>query len=320
MELPSLLRQAVDQSLEGVPLADLKRASEMLSRRYRAEVRDGKMHISDQLAAQAYLAARLPATFAAVRASFESVAEICADFSPKSMLDVGSGPGTALWAAKDCWSGLASATLVEASPAIRALGQRLAVNIGVETDWRAGNLVKEKLEFNKADLVTITYVLDELEQVERSALIEQLWASTQHLLLIVEPGTPAGWERILAARKILIERGAKIAAPCTHHANCPILAPDWCHFSRRVARSKIHRLTKSAEVPWEDEKFIYLAAARDNIGSATARVIAPPRIGGGKVSLKLCQQDGSVKESLLTKRDGEVFRWARRADWGDVRL
>src|SRR5690606_1536325 len=228
-------------------------------------------------------------TFAAVRASFESVAEICADFSPKTMLDVGSGPGTALWAAKDCLSGLASATLVEASPAIRALGQRLDVNIGVETDWRAGNLVKEKLEFNKADLVTITYVLDELEQVERSALIEQLWASTQHLLLIVEPGTPAGWERILAARKILIERGAKIAAPCTHHANCPILAPDWCHFSRRVARSKIHRLTKSAEVPWEDEKFIYLAAARDNIGSASARVIAPPRIGGGKVSLKLCQ-------------------------------
>lgn len=320
MELPSLLRQAVDQSLEGVPLADLKRASELLSRRYRAEVRDGKMHISDELAAQAYLAARLPATFAAVRASFESVAEICADFSPKTMLDVGSGPGTALWAAKDCWPGLTSATLVEASPAIRALGQRLAVNIGLETDWRAGNVVKEKLEFNKADLVTITYVLDELEQPERSALVERLWASTQHLLLIVEPGTPAGWERILAARKTLIERGANITAPCTHHANCPILAPDWCHFSRRVARSRIHRLTKSAEVPWEDEKFIYLAAARDKTGSATARVIAPPRIGGGKVSLKLCQQGGSVQETLLTKRDAEIFRWARRVDWGDARL
>ncbi len=93
MELPSLLRQAVDASLEGVALADLKRASEVLSRRYRAETRDGRLHISDELAAKAYLAARLPATYAAVRASLESVAEMCPDFTPATMLDVGCGPG-----------------------------------------------------------------------------------------------------------------------------------------------------------------------------------------------------------------------------------
>jgi ribosomal protein RSM22 (predicted rRNA methylase) len=99
-----------------------------------------------------------------------------------------------------------------------------------------------------------------------------------------------------------------------------LIAPDWCHFSRRVARSRIHRLTKDAEVPWEDEKFIYLAATRDPSMSATARVIAPTRVGGGKVSLKLCNDDGSAEERLVTKRDGEFFRWARRADWGDAAL
>ncbi len=123
--------------------------------------------------------------------------------------------------------------------------------------------------------------------------------------MIVEPGTPAGWQRILDARAALIAQGAHIAAPCAHQQECPLVAPDWCHFSRRVARSRIHRLTKDAEVPWEDEKFIYLAATRDLSLTAMARVIAPTRIGGGKVTLKLCNDDGSAEERLVTKRDGE---------------
>ncbi|MDF2389457.1 hypothetical protein JMG10_49080, partial [Nostoc ellipsosporum NOK] len=49
-----------------------------------------------------------------------------------------------------------------------------------------------------------------------------------------------------------------------------------------------------------------------------ARVIAPPRSGSGKVSLKLCEPDGSAGEALFTKRDGDLFRQARRLDWGDL--
>ena len=319
MELPASLRQAVDVALEGVALADLKRASEMLSRRYRAETRDGRMHISDDLAAKAYLAARLPATYAAVRASMDSAAEVCPDFAPQSMLDIGAGPGTALWAAKQCWPMLQSATMIEASPAIRAVGNDLSQNSGLpDLDWRAGDVVREKLDFPQADLVTIAYVLDELAPEKRQALIERLWASARQMLVIVEPGTPAGWQRILDARRALVAAGAIIAAPCPHQLDCPLVAPDWCHFSRRVARSRIHRLTKEAEVPWEDEKFIYLAAVRETVGDVEARIIAPTRVGGGKVSVKLCKDNGSAEERLLTKRDGDLFRWARRADWGDA--
>ncbi len=319
MELPASLRQAVDAALEGVALADLKRASEMLSRRYRAETRDGRMHISDDLAAKAYLAARLPATYAAVRASMDSAAEVCPDFAPQSMLDVGAGPGTALWAAKQCWPMLHSATMIEASPAIRAVGSDLSQNCGFsDLDWRAGDVVREKLDFPQADLVTIAYVLDALAPEKRQSLIERLWASARQMLVIVEPGTPAGWQRILDARRALVAAGAIIAAPCPHQLDCPLVAPDWCHFSRRVARSRIHRLTKEAEVPWEDEKFIYLAAVRETVGNVEARIIAPTRVGGGKVSVKLCKDNGSAEERLLTKRDGDLFRWARRADWGDA--
>lgn len=317
MELPAALRAAVDRALEGVPLGELQRAADTLSSRYRAELRDGKLHLSDEMFANAYLATRLPATFAAVRASLESAAELMPDFAPKSLLDVGAGPGTALWAASDCWPSIDSATMLEASQAIRKVGLALSAHSGVaHVDWRVSDAAKS-FEADKADLVTLAYVLDELSPAEGLALVERLWAATDGLLVVVEPGTPAGWQRMMAVRQRLIDLGAHLTAPCPHADACPIVEPDWCHFSRRVARSRLHRLTKRGEVPWEDEKYIFLAASRMPAEPFRARVLAPARGGSGKVQLKLCLENGSIEEKLLTKRDGELFRSARRADWGD---
>lgn len=318
MELPGALRAAVDRALEGVPLAELQRAADILSSRYRAETRDGKLHLSDEMFASAYLATRLPATFAAVRACLESAAELMPAFAPKSLLDVGAGPGTALWAASDCWPTIAAATMLEASQAIRKVGVGLSAHSSVaHVEWRAADASKS-FEADKADLVTLAYVLDELSPAEGLALVERLWAATDSLLVVVEPGTPAGWRRMMAVRSRLLELGAHLAAPCPHSQACPIVEPDWCHFSRRVARSRLHRLTKRGEVPWEDEKYIFLAASRLAAETFSARVLAPSRGGSGKIHLKLCQENGSIEEKLLTKRDGALFKTARRADWGDI--
>ena len=115
MELPSALRQAVDTALEGFPLVDLASASQALSQRYRSETRDGRLHLGDDLAARAYLATRLPATYAALRASIAAIAELRPDFAPASLLDFGAGPGTALWAAAGRWPSLRDALLMAAS-------------------------------------------------------------------------------------------------------------------------------------------------------------------------------------------------------------
>jgi len=313
MELPPALRQAVDAALEGIAARDLAAASDALSLRYRGEVRDGRFHVSDDLTARAYLAARLPATYAAIRAALDAVADVRPAFAPRSLLDFGAGPGTALWAASDCWPELDAATLIEASPSMRKFGAEFAPASGItQLDWRT-----DAPSSGQSDLVTVAYVLDELDPVQRTGLVQQLWSRTSDTLLIVEPGTPAGWQRILDARDLLLKQGAHLIAPCPHAQTCPLLAPDWCHFSRRVSRSRAHLQAKGAEVPWEDEKFSYLAVSRNSAALPAARVIAPPRSGSGKVELKLCQSDGQARAVLVTKREGDRYKKARRLGWGD---
>jgi len=317
MQLPPSLRAAIDRELDGIALADLARASELLSNRYRAEVQDGRLHLADDAAARAYLTTRLPATFAAISAALTAVIEARPDFAPRSALDAGAGPGTASWAAAQRWDSLEEATLVEASSAIRAVGERLGLTLPRVT-WLAASLDAALTEASPSDLVLLAYVLDELPEAAREPLIKQLWALTADTLLIVEPGTPAGWRRILHARDVLIHIGACILAPCPHARLCPLAAPDWCHFSARVARSRLHREAKGGTVPWEDEKFIYVAASRQPGLQAEARVIAQPRAGKAAVTLKLCQDDGYAADRVFAKRAGESFKIARRLDWGDI--
>ena len=321
MELPPALREAVDRAIAGARPDDLARAAAVLSARYRSETRDGRFHVADSTAALAYAAYRLPATYAAIRQCIETIGEAAPEFAPTTLLDVGAGPGSATWAAVERWPSLKSVDLLEGSPEFRALGHALsAQGLSAALHWREADLRSDLPDLPRSDLVVLGYVLDELPPEKRGALIDRLWQATAQILLVVEPGTPSGWRRILEARNRLIQSGAQLVAPCPHAGRCPLTPPDWCHFSRRVARSKIHLMTKGAEVPWEDEKYIYLAASRGPIPSPLARVIAPPRSASGRVWLKLCKSDGTAGERLFTKREGDVFKAARRVDWGESLL
>src|SRR5580700_4052377 len=163
MELPLRLRQAVDRALNGRRPADLAATAAALSQRYREERRDGRLHVASDEDALAYLAVRLPATYAAVRASFAAIAQERPDFMPKTALDIGAGPGTALWAAADCWPDLADAILVEASPVFRACGERLAAEARLpQVTWRSADVAVEAVDDAPRDLVTLAYVLNEL--------------------------------------------------------------------------------------------------------------------------------------------------------------
>lgn len=319
MQLPAPLRAAIELALDGTPPSELTAAAQTLSARYRAEVRDGKAHLATDRAALAYLGTRMPATYAAIRRSFDWITEALPDFAPATALDVGAGPGTAIWAAADCWPKLADARLIESSAAIRTLGQRLFADTPtLQGGWMDADITAGLPDCAPADLVTLGYVLDELAPEARDPLVERLWQLTTGVLVIVEPGTPAGWQRILRARERLVAASATLVAPCPHAQSCPLSEPDWCHFAARVERTRLHRMLKQADVPWEDEKFIAIIASRNAVQASGSRVLAPPRTASGRVTLKLCRPDGAMQSRLVTRRETAAFKEARRVDWGDT--
>jgi ribosomal protein RSM22 (predicted rRNA methylase) len=170
-----------------------------------------------------------------------------------------------------------------------------------------------------ADLVVASYALAEIGPARQGEVVDRLWGQTLGMLILVEPGTPAGFERILAARARLIGQGATALAPCPHDGACPIAAPDWCHFVQRLPRSRDHRLAKGADAPFEDEKFAYVAAARPGVAlsARTPRVLAPPRTAKPGIDLKLCTAAG-IEHRFVARRDKAAHAVARRLDWGDA--
>ena len=57
--------------------------------------------------------ARVPATFAANMRVHQALAEAMPDFAPRTLLDIGTGPGTASWAALAQWPTIAQVTQCE---------------------------------------------------------------------------------------------------------------------------------------------------------------------------------------------------------------
>lgn len=314
-ELPSPLRAALERELAGASRRDLAQRSAATTATYRSGGTSAGA-ITGGGDALAYALTRLPATYAACAAAFAEARRMAPAFAPATLLDAGCGPGTGSWAAREAWPALARITWLDASPPFLDLAARLAAG-AFAAETRRGDLTAGG--FPTADVVLASYALAEIAPAAQAGVVRDLWAAAEGLLVLVEPGTPAGFERLRAARVALIAAGARILAPCPHDGGCPIAAPDWCHFSVRLPRSRDHRLAKGAEVPFEDEKFAYLVAARPCVAAEarTPRVLARPRAGKPGIDLRLCTETG-LEQRFVARRDKAAHATARRLDWGDA--
>jgi ribosomal protein RSM22 (predicted rRNA methylase) len=315
-DLPAALRGALEARLQGVSRNDAAERAAAISKNYRDG--GGSAAIRSSTDALAYALARMPATYAAVIASLNALCEIRPDISPNSLLDVGAGPGTAAWAAAEAFPLLQDFVLLDANDALRALALDLIRDSTRLRDVRyeRGEARAALAKAEAADLVVASYIIGELGESEQKALAALMWEKTRDTLLVVEPGTPAGYARIIALRKQLIATGAHVAVPCPHDAACPLTAPDWCHFTQRLARSRAHKQVKGAELPFEDEKFSYVALTRAPIDGRPFRVLAQPAVDKAEVTAKLCTPDG-LMISRIPRRDRESYADARRWRWGD---
>ena len=261
----------------------------------------------------AYVAARMPATFAAISKALVETARLMPHFAPKTLLDIGAGPGTASHAATAQWPSLSEIEMVETDKRFADLATRLG--LGLLPPFK---IALQPMEHSsaKADLVIAAYVLAEQPQAKVAQTTSRLWQSTQGVLVVVEPGTPEGFARIRAVRQAGLALGAHLVGPCTHDLPCPMAGTDWCHFKVRLARSRAHMRAKKATVPFEDEPYSWVAFSRQPVERQQSRIVRPVVKAKHGLILSLCSSAG-LTETTIAARDKPAYKAARHLQWGE---
>ncbi len=317
MQLPESLQNAIEQECSAFSHEALRTASKQLTSLYQEKRASSVPFFQNAVARTAYLAVRMPATYAAIhRVLLECKRKM--GVSPSSFLDLGAGPGTGSWAAAEVFPELDSLVLIEKSRPMAEIGQKFCRE--AETPFlQSATWLCQSLEdaLPSSDLALLSYVIAELSPSQVESLMERLWeqAST---IVILEPGTPEGYRRILKVRDWVLKRGGHLIAPCPHREACPMQAPDWCHFPARVERTRMHKFLKGATLGYEDEKFSYLAFGKDPIKTPLGRIVGPVKKGSGFVQFPLCT-DGKLEKKSVSRKQ-ETYRSARNSQWGDAWL
>lgn len=269
---------------------ELQKAASDLTDRYHQK----KSHQTD-LHRLAYLATRMPATYAVLSKVFAEI-----DF-PETVLDCGAGPGTSIWALLD--KPIKKLTLLEKDFEFVKLGKKLAPEAPFEVTWGA----KSFLNFtDQAELILFSYSLNEIPQEFLEKTMMNAIDQTENYLVIVEPGTPEGFERIRAARTLVLKAGLSLHAPCPHHHQCPMQGKDWCHFAARLSRSSLHRFLKRGALGHEDEKYAYLVASKAPHTPSGVRVLRHPLRKKGHTLATLCTAEGLEQRVFKGKEKKEV--------------
>ncbi|HTJ58818.1 MAG TPA: small ribosomal subunit Rsm22 family protein [Devosiaceae bacterium] len=319
--LPDALRAATE-TLALEPGKSLAGRAAELSAAYR-QMTPSSSAVTDRADIVAYLLTRMPATYAAVVSVLGEVVGRVADFAPKSLLDAGAGPGTASWAVAESFHSVEAVSLLDRNRGLLEMAGELAAASPNEALARAerigGSLVAPPVGQRRFDLVVAAYALAEISDTQLPSAATELWERCAGVFVIIEPGRPRDYQRLLEVRKALSSAGAEVVAPCPHDAACPLPEGDWCHFSARLQRSRAHMRAKGGTIGYEDEKFSYLVVARPHlrISPASARVIRQRTVKKFEIELPLCGPDG-LETRKVAKRDAAAFKAARKLDWGDA--
>lgn len=311
MEIPQELKQEIEKITIGEH-SEIIEKSQTISKKYRENDGKGKRLVTKNKEAIAYAISRMPATYVAVYSALSHTLESYKS-EISTALDIGAGTGSATWAINELLN-VKQITCLEREEEMQKIGKKLMDNHLTNIDWKTFDIKNDEIQ-EKADLIVASYMINELSEYDRGKAIEKMWNATNGLLLIIEPGTPDGFNHILEAREQLLKQGANIVAPCAHTKKCPISQEDWCAFYARVSRSGIQRQAKKGELGYEDEKFSYIAFSREPVQMANNRILRHPQINSGYVKVKLCTAEG-IEEKIISKKDGEIYKRVRKLDAG----
>lgn len=304
----------------------IKRA-ERLHEKYTSQIHEKEnRYITDMDDVIAYLALRMPATYAQHYATFLAVQELYPHWEPQSVLDIGCGPGTGIFAAKEVWPSLTEGMCLDRERNFLQIGQQLLsrAKLDIQIQWekhdvRDGIVSNEK----KYDVVIVGNVFNELQNSVKEKLLGQAFNKTKGVLIIIEPGTPYGSVLIYDLAKKL-SKAAQIAAPFV--GNSLVTNENyWVHFSQKFIRPDFERRVRqhmrtASEMAsdWEDAKFCYVAIS--NFSPEVAfwgRCVGPVNIQKGYVIVPVLTKNG-ISMIKVMKRNKEHYHFAKELKWGQI--
>lgn len=333
-ELPSFLQRYLDQEFERLaqerPQArqELQQAVAQLSQRY-LQGPSAAGHLSGSLTILAYLSARLPATYAAGAAVLRQLSQVLPDWQPRHVIDLGAGPGSISLATQPFFRP-AQYLLYEADTRMIQRGRAIFEAGGLSSQWQQGylpSLPPKPADWTAPTLWLAGYVLNELKPTQRQQLYHSLQSTLgpEDVLVLIEPGTPAGYQHLLEARQSFLEAAeplkstasrTHLLAPCPHTRACPLPEGDWCHFAERLPRSPLHRFLKGGDRNFEDEKYAYLILSGSPASAPhQGRLLRQPRQHKGHLQLRLCATPG-LSDPVVSKKQ-PVYKTLKKAGWGD---
>ncbi|HVO18197.1 MAG TPA: small ribosomal subunit Rsm22 family protein [Anaeromyxobacter sp.] len=256
---------------------------------------------------------------------------------PRRVLDLGSGPGPAAFAALD--AGAAEVVAADRSRAALSAATALAGEAGEPLSVREWNPtrpapLRELGGGRPFDLVVMGHVLNELwkgqdEAARRAGLLEEALEllAPGGSLVVIEPALRETSRALLRVRDLLVERGIAVRAPCLFRGPCPALARegDWCHAERAVEPPPlVAQIARAAGLRREAVKMSYLVLAPRGEGwplppaGRTFRIVSEPLAGKGRLRYMGCGPEGRMGISLQEKHVAEANRRFGSLLRGDV--
>lgn len=238
----------------------------------------------------------------------------------ETLIDFGSGHGSALFAFLDTLSasphrsprteattGLRTsyppkAFAIDLSPKALEMGRalRAAETESPHETLRIDRLSSEFLQQRQGNaLILSSYALTELA-------CAPTWWKQAEALAIVEPSTRQDGRRLMRYREELTEAGYQIWAPCTHQLDCPLLAnseKDWCH-------DRIHWQAPD----WLNEIETYLPMKNHTLTFsyllARKSISLPASLNGyGRLVGDMLIEKGKTRQALCRGPEKEFLTW-----------
>lgn len=307
--LPNYVHEVIEELSKRISLNELQASFQKVCHNYRNRIFAPFNSNSERVA---YLVYRLPATYAVLLHIFYQLKALYPSFAPKSVIDIGSGPGTALLAAGTHFPEIKKAIAIERDQFFISFAKQV---ISYAVEWCLADIASYSPTDEVADLAIMSYSLGELTDTSFEKTLSIL--NRCRYIVIVEPGTKEGYKKILSARSSLIEKGFSVLAPCPHSKTCPLIADDWCHFSVRLPRTALHKKVKSGDLGYEDEKYSYVVLSKESMGAKVSRIIREPKLRSGHGHFVLCDGDGTIHETTISRKS-PLYSVAKKACWGDT--